>query len=200
MENKFDQEMFRKTNTELIKIVTIDREDYQLLAIEAAENELKKRNISDFEIESTKQKTLEDKIRNIKIEKNTVNPGIRFFNFIIDSLVWLIIAFIFTFPLNANNNGQMLIGYIVMLGTYIGYYFFLETKFQQTLGKMLTKTKVVKYNEEKPSTADILARTLLRIIAPFDLISFLFTRNGLHDKLSHTKVIKVGSNQKTMVI
>ncbi len=124
MENKFDQEMFRKTNTELIKIVTIDREDYQLLAIEAAENELKKRNISDFEIESTKQKTLEDKIRNIKIEKNTVNPGIRFFNFIIDSLVWLIIAFIFTFPLNANNNGQMLIGYIVMLGTYIGYYSF----------------------------------------------------------------------------
>ncbi|WP_417198809.1 RDD family protein [Bizionia sp.] len=65
----------------------------------------------------------------------------------------------------------------------------MEIKFQKTLGKFITKTKVVKLNREKPNPSDIINRTICRFI-PFDGISYLFVKNGLHDYLSKTKVIK----------
>ncbi len=65
----------------------------------------------------------------------------------------------------------------------------MEIKFQKTLGKFVTKTKVVKLNGEKPTNEDIITRTFCRLI-PFDRISFLFVKNGIHDFLSKTKVVK----------
>jgi uncharacterized RDD family membrane protein YckC len=65
----------------------------------------------------------------------------------------------------------------------------MEIKFQKTIGKFITKTKVVKLNGEKPESSDIISRTFCRLI-PFDRVSFLFMKNGIHDFLSKTKVIK----------
>jgi uncharacterized RDD family membrane protein YckC len=65
----------------------------------------------------------------------------------------------------------------------------MEYKFQKTLGKFITKTKVVTKGGEKPELSDIIRRTLCRLI-PFDKISYLFTKNGIHDRLSETIVIK----------
>jgi uncharacterized RDD family membrane protein YckC len=65
----------------------------------------------------------------------------------------------------------------------------MEIKFQKTLGKFITKTKVVKMNGEKPENSDIILRTFCRFL-PFDRLSFVFTKNGFHDFLSKTKVIK----------
>ena len=53
----------------------------------------------------------------------------------------------------------------------------------------VTKTKVVKMNGEKPTDGDIITRTFCRLI-PFDRLSFLFVKNGIHDFLSKTKVVK----------
>ncbi len=83
----------------------------------------------------------------------------------------------------------MLLGYVIMFATFIGYYALMEIKFQKTVGKFLTKTRVIKMNGEKPENSDIISRTFCRLI-PFDRISFLFVKNGIHDFLSKTKVVK----------
>jgi hypothetical protein len=51
MENKFTKLMSKKTSHALIKILTIDRENYQPEAIEAAEIVVKSRNLSEKQIE-----------------------------------------------------------------------------------------------------------------------------------------------------
>ena len=43
--------------------------------------------------------------------------------------------------------------------------------------------------EKKPEQSDIISRSFCRLI-PFDRVSFLFTKNGIHDFLSKTKVVK----------
>ena len=51
MNSDFKDVMFKRTDDELIKIVTIDKGKYQSLAIEAAEEEIRKRNIDTTKIE-----------------------------------------------------------------------------------------------------------------------------------------------------
>lgn len=77
----------------------------------------------------------------------------------------------------------------ILIATFIGYYVILESINQKTLGKIITKTKVVTNDGEKPSLARILMRTLCRLI-PFEYFSYLVTVNGLHDRLSRTRVVK----------
>lgn len=94
-----------------------------------------------------------------------------------------------TNPINTKSPIQMLLGYFLFLFCYIGYYVFMETKYQKTIVKFITNTKVVNKNGTKPKVGDVLRRTFCRLI-PFDRISFLFTANGFHDRLSDTTIIK----------
>jgi uncharacterized RDD family membrane protein YckC len=189
MKNKFAKVMSEMTDEELIKIVTIERDEYQPLGVEAAESEIKKRNIDTSKFEEIKKKAKAEKELKVKIDSYTVGTKIRFLNFIIDFIIWLIMVEIFTFPLNANNGIQMLLGCLILLGTFIGYYAIMEIKFQKTVGKFVTKTRVIKLNGQKPQNSDIISRTFCRLI-PFDRISFVFFKNGIHDILSKTKVVK----------
>jgi uncharacterized RDD family membrane protein YckC len=189
MENEFAKVMSERTDEELIKIVTVERTSYNPTAIEAADAEVKKRNIDTSEFEKLREKATAEKQQKEKVDSNVVGSGIRFLNFIIDFIIWLIIAGILTFPLSANDENQMLLGYVIMFATFIGYYAIMEIKFQKTIGKFITKTRVVKMNGDKPANSDIITRTFCRLI-PFDRISFLFTKNGIHDFLSKTKVVK----------
>ncbi len=194
MENKFKEVMSKRTDEELIKILTIHKEDYEPDAVKAAELEIEKRKIDIQSFEKIKEKLLAEKKQIEKVDKNVVNPGIRFLNFLIDFIVVMILAFIISFIVgifvHPTDQGVIqIVGYIIVLGTFIGYYAIMETKFQKTIGKFVTKTKVVKTDGEKPENGDIIARTFYRLI-PFDQISFIFTKNGLHDFLSKTKVIK----------
>lgn len=75
-----------------------------------------------------------------------------------------------------------------LLVSIFTYYFILEFYFQKTLGKIVTHSKVVTENGEKSTFRKIILRTIYRFI-PIDWISFIFSRNGMHDKLSKTKVI-----------
>lgn len=189
MENEFKQVMSERTDEELIKIVTVERDRYNPIAIEAADSEIEMRNIVTTKFEKIKEKATVNKEQKQRVDSSAVGSGVRFLNFLIDFIIWLVIAAIFTFPLSANNETQMFLGYVIMLATYIGYYALMEIKFQKTIGKFITKTRVVKMNGEKPKNSDIISRTFCRLI-PFDRISFLFMKNGIHDFLSKTKVVK----------
>ncbi len=194
MENEFLEVMYQRTNEELIKIVTVDIGKYNPIAIKAAEFEVKKRNIDKSKFAEIEEKAIIEKDKKEKVDSNIVSSFTRFLNFIIDFIVWLVLASIvsFVFGLFINLTDPSLIsifGYILIFATFIAYYAIMEIKFQKTIGKFITKTKVVKMNGEKPENADIIARTFYRWI-PFDRISFLFVKNGIHDYLSKTKVVK----------
>ena len=59
---------------------------------------------------------------------------------------------------------------------------------------MITKTRVVTEDGQKPTAMNILGRTACRFI-PFDAFSFLGSKAvGWHDSISKTHVINEGSN------
>jgi len=194
MENEFAKVMSERSDDELIKIVTAERDKYNPTAIEAAELEVDKRNIDTSKFEEIKAKTTTERVAKEKVDANVVGSGIRFVNFLIDFIIWLILAMIVIFIIElviqpTDESFISILGYILIFGTFIAYYAIMEIKFQKTVGKFVTKTKVVKMDGTKPETSDIITRTFCRLI-PFDRISFLFVRNGIHDFLSKTKVVK----------
>ncbi len=194
MENEFAKVMSERTDEELIKIVTVERERYNPKAIEAADFEIETRNIDTSEFEKIKVEATIDKEQKQKVNSNVVGSGTRFINFLIDLIIWLVLAFVISLIIGLfagpiDQEILSLFGYILILGTFIAYYAIMEILFQKTVGKFLTKTKVVKLNGEKPENGDIITRTFCRLI-PFDRLSFLFVKNGIHDFLSKTKVVK----------
>jgi len=189
MGTDFKDIMSKQTDEELIKIVTVNRSDYQPMAIIAAEEEIKSRNLDTSKIEEIKSEFKSEIEEKEKFDGKTVNSLIRFVHYIIDTIVGLIITFILTLPLNAKDALQMRVGYAIMFLIFFGYYYLMEVNYQKTVAKFITKTKVVTKNGSKPNKSDILVRTFCRLI-PFDNISFLFTRNGFHDRLSNTRIIK----------
>jgi uncharacterized RDD family membrane protein YckC len=71
----------------------------------------------------------------------------------------------------------------------IGYYVVFEALLGKTIGKMVTKTKVVNMEGGKPSFLQIVVRSLVRFI-PFEPFSFLGAdATGWHDTMSDTRVI-----------
>ncbi len=70
------------------------------------------------------------------------------------------------------------------------YYNLFELFFSVTIGKLITNTVVVDRNGKKPSTDEILMRSICRLI-PFEILSFLGTPGkGWHDAISKTYVVK----------
>jgi len=185
----FKDVMSKRTDEELIKIVTVDKDGYQPLAIEAAETEIKNRGIERMTIEQVKTDLTTKMEEQEQFDSKKVRSLTRFIHFIIDTIIWLIIVAILTYPLNANDGFHMLIGYLILFAAFIGYYSIMETKYQKTVAKFITKTKVVTKDGNKPKIGNIMRRTFCRLI-PFDRVSFLFTASGFHDRLSDTSLIK----------
>jgi len=83
------------------------------------------------------------------------------------------------------------IGLLVFIVLFIFLYYALcEGMFGKTLGKMVTRTKVVNESGLPASGQQVFVRTICRFI-PVDPFTF-FTKDarGWHDKLSKTKVVK----------
>jgi uncharacterized RDD family membrane protein YckC len=81
---------------------------------------------------------------------------------------------------------------ISLITIYFFYYLIFEITIQKTLGKMVTKTMVVDFNDQKPRLRNIILRSVCRLFY-LDLISFLMGTYGIHDGYSKTKVVKVKS-------
>ena len=113
----------------------------------------------------------------------------RLYNFIIDSIIFFIIVLVFSILLKEYIERQNL-KYLMILVYYL-YYFILELTIGQTIGKMVTKTRVVNIdNGGKPNFTKIFIRTISRLI-PIDFLSYLFSSNGIHDILSKTELKKI---------
>jgi len=114
---------------------------------------------------------------------------IRFINFLLDTAIYLAFVIIF-FMFLRNVIAKENVKWISIL-IYFMYYFLFEYFTGQTIGKLSTKTKVVSLGTNNTSYfLQILMRTLMRFI-PIDILSYLFSANGLHDWISKTKVVKV---------
>ena len=189
MENEFTEVMSQRTDEELINIVTVQRDDYNPIAVEVAENEIKRRGIDTSEFEEIGKKIIVEIEKKEKIDKNNAKSFLRLINLLIDTAsIFIIIVIISFFIQPIGKEMNHFLSLIISIGTYIIYYLVLEIQFNKTIGKFLTKTKVVTVNEQKPNKSDIITRTFCRLI-PLGKISFLFTKNGFHDNFSDTKVI-----------
>lgn len=114
---------------------------------------------------------------------------LRLINFLIDSSIYfgIITIFIIIFK---NEIGQENIKWISIL-FYFLYYFLFESIKGQTIGKIITRSKVVsKTKNKKYFLVQILTRTLLRFL-PLDMLTYIFSFRGLHDWISKTTIIKL---------
>ncbi len=111
---------------------------------------------------------------------------IRLYNFLIDSTLFFVVVVIFSMLLKDYIAKEHL--KYVMIAVYYLYYFIFEWTTGQTVGKMITKTKVVNSGTDmKPGILRTLIRTLSRLI-PIDFLSYLFSSNGMHDWISKTEL------------
>ena len=110
---------------------------------------------------------------------NMVKKRIRLINFCIDSVVYFILVLLLV-TLLQSFYGKDKLKWLMIFKLVSG----------QTIGKMITKTKVISTSGEKAKTFDIILRTILRMI-PFDFISYLIYENGIHDHFSNTKLVKL---------
>jgi len=144
----------------------------------------------------------EDKIKTIsenkEIKETSLNPttqGKRLINLLMD---W---AGIYLFSLASG----YILGYTglyyslglegmneTLLGAIFSvlYYIIMESIWSKTLGKFVTKTRVVMNDGSKPEFIDILKRSFTRIV-PFEAFTFLGENRpiGLHDRWSKTIVV-----------
>lgn len=115
-----------------------------------------------------------------------INKGTRFTNFSTD---YLIVFLVWLF-LSAGSGGVLFEPFI-FYSILFSYYFTFEVIRGQTLGKMITNTRVVSKDGTPAGCFKILARSLLRLV-PIDIVSYLFgTELGFHDILSGTRLMKI---------
>lgn len=194
MENEFSKIMSEQSDKELIKILYVERHKYQKLAIESAEAELEKRKLFDNGMAEILEYEEEKIIDQYLVDFDIVGSQIRGFHFFIDLFLWMgISSLIHKLFIAIVPNGNEIVRLLIYAGTFLGYYGFMEFKYQKTLAKFVTKTKVVTSNGLKPDKEKIFIRTLSRLI-PFEHLSYFVSVIGIHDRLSQTRVVKDNPN------
>jgi len=126
--------------------------------------------------------------------------GRRFLNLILDYVGALIFAFVFGISTALIGLQKIIEINKTLLGIILIflYYLICESLWQKTLGKLITRTKVVMIDGSKPDFKHILGRTVSRFI-PFEAFSFL-GQLGWHDKLSNTRVVMNNVPSKITVV
>lgn len=124
---------------------------------------------------------------------NKVGIGTRTLNFLVDTLLIFILAYI-TYKIRNWYVFYYGVKYFVF-GWYFGgwliiYYFFFESIFARTPGKFLSYSKVVDAAGNKPSLVQVCVRTLSRLIL-IDMFFLPFLEKTLHDYFSKTDVVEV---------
>ncbi len=126
------------------------------------------------------------------IEEQFVEPvssSRRLLNFLIDLTIWGFALMLINLFIDLTEiNNSRIFNYSLLSVTFLIYYFGMELVFQKTIGKFVTKTKVVNEDGKKPTLSQIVIRTICRLI-PFDQFSYLVVRKGFHDYLSNTVVV-----------
>lgn len=120
------------------------------------------------------------------------SQGKRFMNYILD-YIFILICYVILYALFDTSSGTSTgeeggDSFLIYL-FYLIYYVFFEGIWQKTPAKLLTRTKVITKEGEKPTLGVIIIRSLCRLI-PFDNFSYLSTNPvGWHDSISKTLVV-----------
>ena len=125
---------------------------------------------------------------------NMTGKTVRLVNFLLDSILFFVILIVFmsVFKNLIPIENMKWISAVL----YFLYYFLFEYFKRQTIGKMITKSRVVSVTgSDKSLFIRIFFRTLMRFI-PIDIISYLFTYRGFHDLISETSVIQLNDTAK----
>ena len=132
---------------------------------------------------------------NFKNERiSMTGKTVRLVNFLLDSILFFLILIVFmsVFKNLIPIENMKWISAVL----YFLYYFLFEYFKRQTIGKMITKSRVVSVSGNDNSFfIRIFFRTLMRFI-PIDIISYLFTFRGFHDQISETSVMQLNENAK----
>ena len=125
----------------------------------------------------------------------TAGMGARFLTFLIDNIIARIVVTLITVAFvkgvdAGDENGVIIV--VIALGAFVAYYIALEAAFGWTIGKLITGTRVVRFDGTPPRVPQIIGRTFARFI-PFEPFSLLFgsSNQGWHDSLSGTRVVRV---------
>src|SRR5262245_45459412 len=112
------------------------------------------------------------------VTPNLARQGTRLINAIVDTISWMALWLLLSFGLIFLGYDQTIVDEageqipaipIIVLPIFWGYYILAEYFFQRTLGKLLTRTKVVTKTGDKPTFGQIVGRTLSRSI-PFEYL------------------------------
>lgn len=152
--------------------------------------------------------TQENLLDEVLIENQFINasPGQRFANLLLDMIGVYIFSFIFGVvlsvpimlmaqnePANVMSGGtvQLILFVAGVIVPYLLYYTLFEKLTNgKTLGKLVTKTRAVRYDGKKLTFKNAFLRSLVRFV-PFDGISLLFNDGGAwHDDWTNTRVVK----------
>lgn len=184
------QEGFKnKTSKELLHIyISNNKNKWSDEAFEAIKNILLERNIPIPEQDKFIQKPDEKSNGN----KNAL-PTKRLVNYIIDNVVLSILIFLMVLSLN-----EIDFPFLYPTLIYFLYYFIFESTSGKTIGKIITKTKVIKWDGSKPEFFYIGLRTLCRFI-PLEPFFMKKDYTWLHDSLSSTMVVSDKVAYKTTV-
>ncbi len=117
------------------------------------------------------------------------SSGKRFANYVIDLVIYYIlvamggVAYVLVFKIaEMDTLTSYLLAFIIMFL----YYSIMEATTGRTVGKMITRTRVLNDDFSEPELGTIIKRTFCRFI-PFDQLSFF--GNGWHDSISGTVVV-----------
>lgn len=154
----------------------------------------------DYAEEHVQNPSVFEELLNSPLAMTPASTGQRFFNYIVDLITFYALIFAFGIFLGlvvaiTGNEGILTIldgpsapflGILIMLS----YYFIMEALTGRTMGKLVTRTRVVMEDGSKLTAKAAMQRTLSRII-PFEAFSFFGGGPGLHDRLANTRVVKV---------
>ncbi|MFI5163053.1 MAG: RDD family protein [Sphingobacteriales bacterium] len=126
-----------------------------------------------------------------------VSIWLRLINLIVDLLfIRLVLLRLVVYPVvrqaipsmaTFSHESILLLSYLINAVVVFIYYFASESTTGVTVGKLLTQTKVVTQDGNKPTTRTVLFRTLWRLV-PFEPFSWV-TYAGWHDRKTNTMVV-----------
>lgn len=116
------------------------------------------------------------------------NDGKRFLNFMIDFLLLQNLSYFLAYLLLKTSLAIIDVSIIFPLVFFV-YYFIMEGAFGRTLGKIVTRTRVISTTGNKINFPNAFARTIIRFI-PFEPISVVLKGSSWwHDKWTDTMVV-----------
>lgn len=145
-----------------------------------------------FEPVSSSQESQFDDLYEVTREYEEATKAQRFVNYLVDTVVVIILSifvgFFFGWASGPEDEAEAMLN-ILFLGIWVLYYTLFEKLTGKSLGKLITRTRVLTTEDHELTWGHAIGRSLCRFI-PFDALSFLFGHNGWHDSISQTRVVK----------